>query len=103
MSVLERCPSYRESNKGSKERQGPTLSVFLEVSIKSESTVLYVHQSDRCYSGYKYLTKPFSLILIHGQLNAFLKMSLFERNWVDEVVAGFTSEVSLTLFNSEVS
>ena len=27
MSVLERCPSYRESNKESKERQGPTLSV----------------------------------------------------------------------------
>ena len=25
MSVLERCPSYRESNKGSKERQGPNL------------------------------------------------------------------------------
>ena len=34
MSVLERCPSYRESNKGSKERQGPTLSVrFTEVSF----------------------------------------------------------------------
>ena len=34
MSVLERCPSYRESNKGSKERQGPTLSVcFTEVSV----------------------------------------------------------------------
>ena len=27
MSVLQRCPSYRESNKGSKERQGPTLGV----------------------------------------------------------------------------
>ena len=40
MSVLERCPSYRESNKGSKERQGPTLSVrFTEVSVKRESTV----------------------------------------------------------------
>ena len=40
MSVLERCPSYRESNKGSKERQGPTLGVrFREVSIKRESTV----------------------------------------------------------------
>ena len=34
VSVLQRCPSYRESNKGSKERQGPTLSVrFTEVSI----------------------------------------------------------------------
>ena len=27
MSVLQRCPSYRESNKRSKERQGPTLGV----------------------------------------------------------------------------
>ena len=40
MSVLERCPSYRESNERSKERQGPTLSVcFTEVSVKRESTV----------------------------------------------------------------
>ena len=40
MSVLERCPFYRESNKGSKERQGPTLGVrFTEVSVKRESTV----------------------------------------------------------------
>ena len=40
MSVLERCPSYRESNKGSKERQGPTLGVrFREVSVKRESTI----------------------------------------------------------------
>ena len=41
VSVLERCPSYRESNKGSKERQGPTLDVRLtEVSVKRESTVV---------------------------------------------------------------
>ena len=46
MSVLERCPSYRESNKGSKERQGPTLSVrftgvcFIEMSVKRDSTVI---------------------------------------------------------------
>ena len=40
VSVLERCPSYRESNKGSKERQGPTLGVrLIEVSVKRESTV----------------------------------------------------------------
>ena len=40
MSVLERCPSYRESNEESKERQGPTLGVrFTEVSVKRESTV----------------------------------------------------------------
>ena len=38
VSVLERCSSYRESNKGSKERQGPTLGVrFTEVSVKRES------------------------------------------------------------------
>ena len=47
MSVLERCPSYRESNKGTKERQGPTLSVSLiEVSVKSESTV---HRSESVF------------------------------------------------------
>ena len=29
-----KCPSYRESNKGSKERQGPTVCVcFTEVSV----------------------------------------------------------------------
>ena len=34
MSVIEKCPSYRESNKGGKERQGPTLGVrFKEVSV----------------------------------------------------------------------
>ena len=49
MSVLERCPSYRESNKGSKERQGPTLSVrftevvhVIEVSAKRESAVIII-------------------------------------------------------------
>ena len=42
MSVLKRCLSYSESNKGSKERQGPTLSVrFTEVSIKRELTVVH--------------------------------------------------------------
>ena len=41
MSVLERCPSYRESNKGSKERQEPNLGVrFGEVSVQREATVL---------------------------------------------------------------
>ena len=44
MFVLERCPSYRESNKRSKERQGPTLTVrltvrLIELSVKRESTV----------------------------------------------------------------
>ena len=41
MSVLERCPSYKESNKGNKQRQGPTLGArFTEVSVKKESTVV---------------------------------------------------------------
>ena len=41
MSVLERCPSYRESNKGSNEKQGPTVGVrFTEVSVKRELTVV---------------------------------------------------------------
>ena len=40
MSVLERCPSYRESNKESKEKQGPTPGVrFTEVSVMRELTV----------------------------------------------------------------
>ena len=40
MSILERCPTYRESNKGNKQRQGPTLGVrLIEVSVKRESTV----------------------------------------------------------------
>ena len=48
MSVLERCPSYRESNKRSKERQRPTLASrcpfyravrLIEVPVKRESTV----------------------------------------------------------------
>ena len=40
VSVLERCPSYKELNKGNKQWQGPTLGVrFTEVSVKRESTV----------------------------------------------------------------
>ena len=39
----ERCPSYKESNKGNKQRQGPALGVrFTEVSVKRESTVLVI-------------------------------------------------------------
>ena len=48
MSVLERCPSYRESNKGSKEKQGPNYCRcpfyrgvrLIEVSVKRELTVV---------------------------------------------------------------
>ena len=47
MSVLERCPSYKELNKGSKQRQEPAQSRcpfyrgvrLIEVSVKRESTV----------------------------------------------------------------
>ena len=40
MCVLERSPSYRESNKGSKEKQGPSVGIcFTEVSVKRELTV----------------------------------------------------------------
>ena len=34
MSVLQRCPSYRESNKGSKERRGPTLGVRFTEDVR---------------------------------------------------------------------
>ena len=34
MSVLQRCPSYRQSNKGNVKRQGPTVGfLFTQVSI----------------------------------------------------------------------
>ena len=48
MSVLERCSSYKESNKGTKQRQGPTLGVrFTEVSVKSESTVMHLKNKNK--------------------------------------------------------
>ena len=34
VSVLQRCPSYRESNKGSKERRGPTLGVRFTEDVR---------------------------------------------------------------------
>ena len=41
MFVLLRCSSYRESNKGSKEKEGPTLGVrFTELCVTRESTVV---------------------------------------------------------------
>ena len=34
VSILQRCPSFTESNKRNKERQGPSLDVlFTEVSV----------------------------------------------------------------------
>ena len=54
VSVLERCPSYKESNKGNEQRQGPTLGVrFTEVSVKRESTVFTLNQgwfACNCYN-----------------------------------------------------
>ena len=59
MSILQRCLSYRESNKGSKEWQGPTLGVhFTDVSIlqsqikgvKNSRDQLYVSILQRCLS-----------------------------------------------------
>ena len=55
MSILERCPSYRESNKGSKEKQGTTLGVrFTEVSVKRESTVYLTLCTCMCCTVYVY-------------------------------------------------
>ena len=52
MSVLQRCLSCRESNKGSKETQGPTVGVCLiEVFVKSESTVAWVLRLTPSVSG----------------------------------------------------
>ena len=52
MSVLQRCLSCRESNKGSKETQGPTVGVCLiEVFVKSESTVAWVLRLTQSVSG----------------------------------------------------
>ena len=53
MSLLvERCLSCRESNKESKERQGPTVGVSLiEVFVKSESTVAWVLRLTQSVSG----------------------------------------------------
>ena len=42
MSVLQGCPSYRESNKGSQERQGSTLGVLFTVTVKRESTEIVI-------------------------------------------------------------
>ena len=64
MSVLERCLSNRESNKGSKERQGPILSVpFTEVSVTRDSTVVL----------YRQLTKPKVVSLTRPALLKHLK------------------------------
>ena len=38
VSMLQWCPCYRDLNKGSKERQGPTVGVhFTEVSMLQRS------------------------------------------------------------------
>ena len=57
MSVLERSPSYRESNKGSKERQGPCPFYrgvrVIEVSVKRELTVFVLGLTE-VYTRFKY-------------------------------------------------
>ena len=77
MSILERCPSYKESKKRSKERQGPNSKCpfyrgvhLIEVSVKRESTVLHfnhsVVQSSASFLGTDSLRKqPFLLAPHH--------------------------------------
>ena len=58
MSVLVKCPSYKESNKRNKQRQGPTKCPFyrgvrlIEVSVKRESTVLKLEQTVSTFSSF---------------------------------------------------
>ena len=56
MSILERCPSYGESNKRREERQGPTLSVrFSEVSVLKRCP-LRESRLCWCYQYYHFLS-----------------------------------------------
>ena len=59
VSILQRCPSYRESNKGSKKWQGPTLCPFYRgvhltesqiKGVKNSRDQLYVSILQRCPS-----------------------------------------------------
>ena len=66
MSVLQRCPSYRESNKGSKEKQGPTLGVrLIGVSVKRELTVLLKQYLVHMHVHKTNWKKQFSGVLSH--------------------------------------
>ena len=82
MSVLERCPPYREKTKGSKERQEPTLGIRLtEVSVKRESTVNLFHLFSTFFSLISRWT-VLNLNLLHGLqsiLSSRTPMSLSER------------------------
>ena len=58
MSILERCPSYKESNKRSKEKTGNNSRcpfyggvLLIEVSVKKESTVVTFAYSRRSFIG----------------------------------------------------
>ena len=89
MSILERCPSYRESNKGSKERQGPTLSVhFTEVSVKGESTVQTIPGQSILGSGLtnlvesRYVKKERALLLVDMRYLKTPLLKLPSINWV---------------------
>ena len=54
MSILERCPSYKESNKGNKERLGPPVGVRLIENqikrVKKGRNQLWVSVLQRCPS-----------------------------------------------------
>ena len=72
MSILERCPSYKESNKRSKERQGPTLGVrFTEVSVKRESTLFEKKSLPNIYR--LFFTQVNSLNFFFLLLNPWMK------------------------------
>ena len=79
MSILERCPSYKESNKGSKERQGPTLGVrFTEVSVKRESTVL------RHCEALKYMYLQLMFVASLGESLHTILLELWSVCWITQ-------------------
>ena len=79
MSVLERCPSYKESNKGNKQRQGPTLSVrFTEVSVKRELTVL------RHCETVKYMNLQLMFVASLGELLHTILLELWSVCWITQ-------------------
>ena len=69
MSVQERCPSDRESNKGSKERQGPTLRVRLtkmSVSLRCSLIESRLYYSVTNISEYQRGNFNFALYFLQG-------------------------------------
>ena len=75
MSVLERCPSYRESNKWNNERQGPILGVRLvEVSVKRDSTVYRLNVLLFCQ-----ILGELICLLRSTNIQRFCRMPIFQR------------------------